>query len=99
MKQSLASFRPSAPNLSGNHRASIVSSARRIHVLQRAAGKMFHQWAEAIGHRLEEMLNLERIGYSTLNATLNDVDKQKQLMQEDEEEDFLDDGKLFKFLK
>lgn len=92
MKQSLASFRPSAPNLTGNHRASIVSSARRIHILQRAAGKMFHQWAEAIGHRLEEMINNERAGFPVINASLNDLEKQKQLMQEDEEEDFLDDG-------
>lgn len=41
MKQNIPSFRPSGPAL-GN-RASLAAGARRIHILQRAAGKMFHQ--------------------------------------------------------
>lgn len=41
MKQNIPSFRPSGPAL-GN-RTSLAAGARRIHILQRAAGKMFHQ--------------------------------------------------------
>lgn len=41
MKQNIPSFRPSGPAL-GN-RTSLAAGVRRIHILQRAAGKMFHQ--------------------------------------------------------
>lgn len=91
MKHNLAGFRPSASNITGAHRASIASNARKIHIMQRAAGKMFHQWAEAIGHRLEDLINMEKISFEGINASLNDIEKQKQLVQQDEEEDFLDD--------
>lgn len=41
MKQNIPAFRPSGPAM-GN-RTSMAAGARRIHILQRAAGKMFHQ--------------------------------------------------------
>lgn len=41
MKQNLASFRPSGPNI--NQKTPLPSGARRTHILQRAAGKMFYQ--------------------------------------------------------
>ncbi|KXJ74140.1 hypothetical protein RP20_CCG014272 [Aedes albopictus] len=89
MKQNIPSFRPSGPAL-GN-RSSLAAGARRIHILQRAAGKMFHQWGEALGFRLDDMLNNEKKNHDQVNASLGDPEKQKQLLQQDEEEDFLDE--------
>lgn len=91
MKHNIANFRPSAPNIGGGHRSSMAQNARRIHTLQRGAGKMFHQWAEAMGHRLEELVNIEKASFDFMNAGLTDLERQKQLVQQDEEEDFLDD--------
>lgn len=88
MKQNLASFRPSGPI---NSRASVVTSVRRVHILQRSAGKMFYQWAESLGIRLEEMIKTEKASYDHIASTLNDSEKQKQLVLQDEEEDFLDE--------
>lgn len=62
-------------------------------MLQRAAGKMFYQWGEVIGMRLEEMLIKEKQNHDKIDAALNDPDKQSELVQQDEEEDFLDEGK------
>lgn len=93
MKQTLPSFRPSGP-MSGN-RASIVSGGqRRVHILQNAAGKMFHSWAESLGMRLEDMITKERATFDQVTLSLSDIEKQKQLLQQDEEEDFLDECKL-----
>ncbi|XP_058813943.1 protein unc-80 homolog isoform X3 [Topomyia yanbarensis] len=89
MKQNIPSFRPSAPAL-GN-RTSLAAGVRRIHILQRAAGKMFHQWGEALGFRLDDMLNNEKKTYEQVSSNLSDPEKQKQLLQQDEEEDFLDE--------
>ncbi|XP_055525794.1 protein unc-80 homolog isoform X1 [Wyeomyia smithii] len=89
MKQNIPSFRPSGPAL-GN-RTSLAAGVRRIHILQRAAGKMFHQWGEALGFRLDDMLNNEKKTFDQISANLSDLDKQKQLLQQDEEEDFLDE--------
>lgn len=89
MKQNIPSFRPSGPAL-GN-RSSLAAGARRIHILQRAAGKMFHQWGEALGFRLDDMLTNETKLHDQVNASLVDPEKQKQLLQQDEEEDFLDE--------
>lgn len=52
---------------------------------------MFYQWAESLGARLEEMIKSEKANYDSINSSLNDVDKQKQLLLQDEEEDFLDE--------
>lgn len=92
MKQNLTSFRPSGPI---NNRASVSTSVRRIHILQRQAGKMFYQWAETLGIRLEEMVKCEKSSFDGISNTLNDVEKQKQLILQDEEEDFLDECELF----
>lgn len=94
MKQNLPSFRPSGPI---QNRASVSTSIRRIHLMQRAAGKAFYQWAECIGIRLEEMIKNDKANYDLVTATINDPEKQKQLILQDEEEDFLDDCKIFKF--
>jgi protein unc-80 len=91
MRQNLASFRPSGPLQS---RASVSTSVRRVHILQRSAGKMFYQWAESLGIRMEEMVKNEKASYDQVNASLNDPEKQKLLLQQDEEEDFLDECEL-----
>lgn len=63
-----------------------------MHMLQRAAGKMFYQWAEFLGARLEEMIVTERQSFETVNMMINDPEKQRRLLQQDEEEDFLDEA-------
>lgn len=88
MKQNLTSFRPSGPL---NSRASVSASARRVHILQRTSGKMFYQWAESIGIRMEEMIKNDKQNYDHVTSTLNNIEKQKLLLQQDEEEDFLDE--------
>lgn len=60
--------------------------------MQRAAGKMFYQWAEALGSRLEEMVNEDRTLEHSITALVTDEAKQKELLLQDEEEDFLDEG-------
>lgn len=90
IKQNLTSFRPSGPNLGSRNPS--ASGIRRTHILQRAAGKMFYQWGEVIGMRLEEMLIKEKQCHDKIDATLTDADKQNELIQQDEEEDFLDEG-------
>lgn len=93
MKQNVGSYRASGANINLNQMKQQVSqtSARRTHILQRAAGKMFHQWAEMVGARLEEILFTERLQYEAVNASLADPEKQRELLQQDEEEDFLDE--------
>ncbi|EDW38859.1 GL13705 [Drosophila persimilis] len=93
MKQNVGSYRASGANINVNQLKQQVSqtSARRTHILQRAAGKMFHQWAEMVGARLEEILFTERLQYEAVNASLTDPEKQRELLQQDEEEDFLDE--------
>lgn len=51
------------------------------------------QWAEVIGARLDEMIAAEKLTYDQVNNTLSDSEKQKELLSQDEEEDFLDEGK------
>ncbi|KAH8363403.1 hypothetical protein KR084_009623 [Drosophila pseudotakahashii] len=93
MKQNVGSYRASGANININQMKQQVSqtSARRTHILQRAAGKMFHQWAEMVGARLEEILFTESLQYEAVNASLTDPEKQRELLQQDEEEDFLDE--------
>lgn len=92
IKQNLTSFRPSGPNIGA--RVPLSSSVRRTHILQRAAGKMFYQWGEVIGMRLEEMLANERQNFDRIDSTLGDPDRQNELIQQDEEEDFLDESSV-----
>ncbi|XP_068157117.1 protein unc-80 homolog [Drosophila tropicalis] len=96
MKQNVGSYRASGANININQMKHQVSqsSARRTHILQRAAGKMFHQWAEMVGARLEEILFTERLQYEAINASLTDPEKQRELLQQDEEEDFLDESSV-----
>lgn len=63
--------------------------------MQRAAGKMFYQWAEALGARLEEMINEDKLLEPSITSMVSDEAKQKELMLQDEEEDFLDEGICF----
>ncbi|KAK0169585.1 hypothetical protein PV327_011486, partial [Microctonus hyperodae] len=87
MKISLPMYRPSVPMGSRN----APNSIRRTHVLQRAAGKLFHQWAEAISSRLEEFMAADKHNVDEIIAMVSDENKQKELLVEDEEEDFLDE--------
>ncbi|KAL1497693.1 hypothetical protein ABEB36_008611 [Hypothenemus hampei] len=91
VKLAFPMFRPSGPlpARGGSH-----AGTRRSHVLQRAAGKMFHQWAEVIGHRLEEMIVEDQKMHSEINNMMNDSEKQKELQMQDEEEDYLDDASV-----
>ncbi|XP_055936881.1 protein unc-80 homolog isoform X2 [Argiope bruennichi] len=62
---------------------------RRTDAFQKASGKMFYQWAEAIGYRLEELLEKEE---KEQGISSSDENKKRQLRIEDEEEDFLDEA-------
>lgn len=92
IKQNLTSFRPSGPNISS--RMPLTAGNRRTHMLQRAAGKMFYQWGEVIGMRLEEMIATEKQNYDKIDQSLCDHDKQSENLQQDEEEDFLDESSV-----
>ncbi|KAG6441335.1 hypothetical protein O3G_MSEX001738 [Manduca sexta] len=61
---------------------------------QRLAGKLFYQWAEAIGNRLEEMLIEDKKHIDTVVNLVTDPDGQRELLQQDEEEDFLDEASI-----
>ncbi|XP_043793963.1 protein unc-80 homolog isoform X2 [Apis laboriosa] len=88
MKMNLPMFRPSVPI---NNRSTSIS---RIHMLQRTAGKLFYQWAEAIGARLEELLLEDKQNFDQVIAMVSDENKQRDLITEDEEEDFLDEASI-----
>lgn len=47
-----------------------------------------------LGARLEEILFTERLQYENVNASLADPEKQRELLQQDEEEDFLDEASV-----
>lgn len=53
------------------------------------------QWGEILGLRLEEMIANERQGYALIDEAVADPEKQKELLLQDEEEDFLDEGTSF----
>jgi len=65
------------------------TGSRSRFALQKAAGKMFHQWGEALHTRLEEFFRSNKTKLGELD--LSDESKQKELAQKDEEEDFLDE--------
>lgn len=88
MKLQFPIFRPSGPLPARGPN----SGLRRTHIMQRSAGKMFHQWAEVVGQRLEEMINEDKQSESQISAMVMDEVKQKELLMQDDEEDFLDEG-------
>lgn len=90
MKLNLPVFRPSGPLANRG----TPSGLHRTHILQRAAGKLFFQWAEAIGARLEEMLQSETHDPLEIAAIAADEQKRRQCRMEDEEEDFLDEASI-----
>ncbi|XP_066993860.2 protein unc-80 homolog [Anabrus simplex] len=90
MKLNLPIFRPSGPM--ANRGA--PSGLRRTHILQRSAGKMFYQWAEALGSRLEEMLQEDKQHVANVVSMVTEENRQKELLMEDEEEDFLDEASV-----
>ncbi|XP_064455968.1 protein unc-80 homolog isoform X2 [Ornithodoros turicata] len=90
MKLNLPVFRPSGPLANRG----TPSGMHRTHILQRAAGRMFFQWAEAIGARLEEMLHTDVQDQIELSALAADEQKRRQCRTEDEEEDFLDEASI-----
>ncbi|KAK9884494.1 hypothetical protein WA026_007335 [Henosepilachna vigintioctopunctata] len=91
MKLNYPIFRPSGPLPTRGPTTGI----RRSHVLQRSAGKMFHQWAEMLGQRLEEMINEDRANETQIAAMVSDEQKQKELLTQDEEEDYLDEASIY----
>ncbi|XP_071051603.1 protein unc-80 homolog isoform X3 [Onthophagus taurus] len=93
MKLSFPIFRPSGPLPARSASAGL----RRIHIMQRAAGKMFHQWAEVLGARLEEMINEDKQLDVSINSMVLDENKQKELLIQDEEEDFLDEASIYTY--
>ncbi|KAL1123884.1 hypothetical protein AAG570_001654, partial [Ranatra chinensis] len=98
LKHNLPLFRPSGPGVvPPPNRPTNTNNARRSHLLQRAAANMFYQWAEALGARLEEMLAEDKTRVPNIIAMLSDENKQKELLIEDEEEDFLDETNLSQF--
>ncbi|XP_071635615.1 protein unc-80 homolog isoform X3 [Temnothorax longispinosus] len=90
MKHNFPMFRPSVPINSRN----ASTALRRVHILQRTAGKLFYQWAEAIGARLEEFLTEDKQNMEQVTSIVSDESKQRELILEDEEEDFLDDASI-----
>ncbi|KAL5280592.1 unc-80 family protein [Megaselia abdita] len=86
MKQNINNYK----NMNQN-KVILNSVNRKIHTLQKQAGKMFYQWGEMLGARLEEILFAEKLNFGAVKASLADQDKQKELLVKDEEEDFLDD--------
>ncbi|XP_018896454.1 protein unc-80 homolog isoform X1 [Bemisia tabaci] len=90
MKFNFPMFRPSGPFI--NRGSTVPIGVRRSQNLQRAAGKMFYLWGEAISAKLEEMLLEDKQHITEIVTMLCDENKQKQLLIEDEEEDFLDES-------
>ncbi|KAF5273419.1 hypothetical protein FQA39_LY07436 [Lamprigera yunnana] len=90
MKLSFPMFRPSGPLPTRGPNSGI----RRSHITQRAAGKMFYQWAEMLGIRLEELINEDKNNQNHILNLVSDESKQKELLLQDEEEDFLDEASI-----
>ncbi|KAI1307248.1 Protein unc-80 -like protein [Halotydeus destructor] len=90
MKLNVPLFRPSmtGKGMSTNARGGVLS-----HTIHRSAGRMFYMWAEAIGARLEDMLQDEACSRASIACNLDDARK-RQLRTEDDEEDFLDESSV-----
>ncbi|KAL4711404.1 hypothetical protein ACJJTC_016158, partial [Scirpophaga incertulas] len=78
--------------LKSNIAKNSVSSSPQLR--RRLAGKLFYQWAEAISNRLEEMLVEDKKHLETVANLVTDPDGQRELLQQDEEEDFLDEASI-----
>ncbi|XP_023210931.1 protein unc-80 homolog [Centruroides sculpturatus] len=85
MKLNLPMFRPSGPLTNRG----TPSGHKRTHIIQRSAGRLFYLWAEAIGARLEEILQDEQENQAPSDTV--DENKGRQLRLEDEDEEFLDE--------
>ncbi|XP_056632405.1 protein unc-80 homolog isoform X2 [Diorhabda sublineata] len=94
MKYNIPVYRPSGPIPA---RGNSTTGLRRSHVMQRAAGKMFYQWAEIIGQRLEEFINEDKTLRASVIAMVTDEQKQRELLIQDEEEDFLDEASIHSY--
>ncbi|XP_034179249.1 unc80, NALCN channel complex subunit isoform X3 [Osmia lignaria lignaria] len=90
MKMNFPIFRPSMPI----HNRNATTVLSRVHVLQRTAGKLFYQWAEALGARLEELLLEDKQNVDQVISMVSDESRQRELIIEDEEEDFLDEASI-----
>ncbi|XP_078453386.1 protein unc-80 homolog [Lampetra planeri] len=71
-----------------------VAGSKRNQRLQWNASKLFFQWGEAIGVRLDELSRTESETPVGLLGLIHDDEMKKQLKMEDEEEDFLDDSSV-----
>ncbi|CAH1139308.1 unnamed protein product [Phyllotreta striolata] len=78
-------------------RASHLADLRRSYVNQRAAGKLFYQWAEIVGQKLEEFINEDKTLQPQVIGMVNDEQKQRELLIQDEEEDFLDEASIHSY--
>lgn len=97
MKLNYPMFRPSGPQHHYHHFKGHSAGLRRSHNMQRVAGKMFYQWAEVLGSRLEEMITEDKKNEGLINSMVLDEAMQKELLLQDEEEDFLDEGIIIKY--
>lgn len=68
------------------------SATRRMHLIQRSAGRMFYQWGEEVGKRLEQLLEADKITAEKLVSMPHSEQKRRQLRISDDLEDFLDEG-------
>ncbi|XP_065573108.1 protein unc-80 homolog isoform X4 [Artemia franciscana] len=76
------------------YRASSCSGTRsRKYVsMQRAAGRMFHMWAELIAAKLEDILARDTKSLDDVVLPTNDATQRKQLFETDENEDFINEA-------
>ncbi|XP_067844006.1 protein unc-80 homolog [Heptranchias perlo] len=69
-----------------------VVGNKRNQKLQWKAAKLFCQWGEAIGIRLNELCHTESESPANILSFIYDDETKRRLRKEDEEEDFLDDN-------
>ncbi|XP_067892393.1 protein unc-80 homolog [Heterodontus francisci] len=69
-----------------------VVGNKRNQKLQWKAAKLFCQWGEAIGTRLNELCHTESESPANILSFIYDDETKRRLRKEDEEEDFLDDN-------
>uniref|UniRef100_A0A6I8NR22 Unc-80 homolog, NALCN channel complex subunit n=1 Tax=Ornithorhynchus anatinus TaxID=9258 RepID=A0A6I8NR22_ORNAN len=72
-------------------RSPIVGN-KRNQKLQWNAAKLFYQWGDAIGIRLNQLCHAESESPASLLGLIYDEETKRRLRKEDEEEDFLDDS-------
>ncbi|XP_060684031.1 protein unc-80 homolog [Hemiscyllium ocellatum] len=69
-----------------------VVGNKRNQKLQWKAAKLFCQWGEAIGNRLNELCHTESESPANILSFIYDDETKRRLRKEDEEEDYLDDN-------